>query len=286
MSAKTRKKYKKKKKRRLPRFITLLIVLVLLTVGYARYIEPHRITTEKELIYTGIIDDSSGIKIALFADTHFSKYYTPEDFQKAVKKINQANPDIVFFLGDLVDDYENYDGDINKIIDELASIKANVGKFAVYGNHDYGGNMEFEYPGIMEAGGFQLLINEYQILEDKKIGILGVDDILIGYGDPYCAAGMRSDLYNIVICHEPDIIDEMLPYDIDMMFSGHTHGRQIGISLFDSYTLPAYGQKYIHRLYEMENARGSKLYVTSGLGTTKLPMRFATPPEVNFITIK
>ncbi len=46
----------------------------------------------------------------------------------------------------------------------LASLKAKVAKIAVFGNHDYGGEMEFDYPDVMEAGGFQLLVNEKLIL--------------------------------------------------------------------------------------------------------------------------
>jgi len=277
---------KRKKKRLVPRIIALLLTVFILCAGYARYIEPSLIITHRDTIKTEVFDDPSGIRIALFADTHFSENYTPEDFEKAVKRINKSDPDIVFFLGDLVDDYENYTGDISQVIQQLSYIEAPLGKFAVYGNHDYGGNMEFEYPDIMQQSGFRLLLNEYVVLEDKNIGILGVDDILIGYGDPACASSMRSDLYNIVLCHEPDIVDDMLQYDIDLMLSGHTHGRQIDISLFDELILPPYGKNYIKGLYSFDNTRGTQLFVTSGLGTTKIAARFMTIPEVNILKVK
>lgn len=277
---------RKKKKKLFPRLIALFLTVFILCVGYAKYIEPYRITTDKETIQTQIFDDPSGITIALFADTHFSENYTPGDFSKAVKRINRADPDIVFFLGDLVDDYENYTGDIEAVINQLSSIEANIGKYAVYGNHDYGGKMEFEYPDIMSRSGFQLLVNQYSTLEDKGIGILGVDDVIIGYGDPSCASSLRSDLYNIVLCHEPDVIDQMLLYDIDLMLSGHTHGRQIDISLFDRFILPPFGQKYVDGLYSFDNTRQTQLFVTSGLGTTKIAARFMTPPEINIIKVK
>ena len=74
-------------------------------------------------------------------------------------------------------------------------------------------------------------------------------------------------------------------YDIDMMFAGHTHGRQVDISYFDDHILPAYGKKYIKGLYTFDSHRGTQLYVTGGLGTTKLPLRLGTPPEVNIINL-
>ncbi|MBR5228228.1 MAG: metallophosphoesterase [Firmicutes bacterium] len=282
----TKRNKKRKKRKPLRKLIALLIILALLVTGYARHIEPHLISKEKQSFYTDYIDDSSGIRIALFADTHFSEHYTPEDFAKAVKKINQSDPDVIFFLGDLVDDYENYTGDIDEVIAQLASLEANIGKYAIYGNHDYGGQMQFEYPDIMEAGGFDLLVNEYVPLGDRNIGILGIDDIIIGYGNPDYAAQLRGDMFNIVLCHEPDLVDEMTQYNMDMMFAGHTHGRQINIKCFDDDILPAYGKNYIKGLYTFDTHRGTQLYVTSGLGTTKLPMRLASPPEIDIIDLK
>ena len=275
----------KRKKRLLPHLIALLIIIALLTFGWARYVEPKLLTTEKENFYTYLVDDAAGIRIAIFADTHFSEHYTPDDFSKVVKKINKADPDVVFFLGDLVDDYENYAGDIAEVTDQLASIEANIGKYAVFGNHDYGGNMEFDFPDIMAAGGFTLLVNDYVALSDRNVGILGIDDMLLGYGDPDMASRLDPNMFNIVLCHEPDVVDDMLQYNIDMMFAGHTHGRQVDISYFDDDILPAYGKKYIKGLYTFDSHRGTQLYVTGGLGTTKLPLRLGTPPEVNIINL-
>ena len=58
------------------------------------------------------------------------------------------------------------------------------------GIDDYGGKMQFDYPDVMEAGGFQLLINESQTLEAQNITITGIDDMVIGYGE---LGGGRND---------------------------------------------------------------------------------------------
>lgn len=277
-----------RKKHRILKALICLVLLFAVMAGYARYIEPYSLTKE-EVQY--ISDDLAvlpgGTKIAIFADTHFSEYYTPENFEKVVDRINAEEPDLIFFLGDLIDDYSTYPGDVRKIEKGLRSLHARIGKYAVYGNHDYGGKMEFDYPDVMEAGGFRLLINESVYLEDLNLEIMGIDDMVIGYGDPAAAASLREERYNVVLCHEPDIADYLKDYAVDLMLSGHTHGRQINLWFFDDYILPTYGKKYVKGEFDLPAAddKELRLYVTRGIGTTKIPMRFASPPQINIIEL-
>ena len=219
-----------RKKHRLIRLLICLMLLVAVMAGYARYIEPYLLTQESvQYVSEDLAELLNGIRIAIFADTHFSEYYTPEDFQKVVDRINAEKPDLIFFLGDLIDDYSTYPGDVGEIEKGLCSLEAGIGKYAVYGNHDYGGKMEFDYPEVMKAGGFHLLINESVYLEDLNLEVMGIDDMVIGYGDPDAAAVLKEERYNVVLCHEPDIADRLKSYAVDLMLSGHTHGRQINL---------------------------------------------------------
>lgn len=268
------------------RLILLFILIGVITYGYARYIEPYMVKTKEvkiESLYT--VNNEKGLKVAVFADTHFSDYYTPKNFTKVINALEESKPDIVIFAGDLIDYYSEYTGDTTQISAALASIEAPHGKFAVFGNHDYGGGAEREYEEIMNAGGFKVLKNEYYPMDDLGISLIGIDDVLIGHGDPTIASYARPDYFNIVICHEPDLIDEVLEYNVDLMLSGHTHGRQINIPFFDDDILPPYGRKYVKGLYQFENHRKTQLYVTSGIGMTKKPYRFMSPPEVSMINI-
>jgi Predicted phosphohydrolases len=268
------------------RTIFLIIIIAGITLFYARYIEPKMLQEKEVTIHsTYVSENAENLKLVVFADTHFGPYYTTEDFKKVLKSIKELNPDIVFFSGDLIDHYNTYTEDVGVISKMLSSIEAPYGKFAVFGNHDYGGGAENNYESIMEGGGFTVLKNEYYAMDDLKIGIIGIDDVLIGYGNPKISSWGRPDYFNIILCHEPDVIDEVLNYNVDLMISSHTHGRQINIKFFDDYILPRYGQKYIKGLYQFENARKSQLYVNSGVGMTKLPFRFLSPPELTCITI-
>ncbi|WP_312352858.1 metallophosphoesterase [Aminipila sp.] len=266
----------------------LILILITIAFGYARYIEPYQLRTIELSLEDPQLQVSAHenkLKIAVFSDTHFSDWYTTDDFEQVITRINEQSPDVVFFVGDLIDNFNTYTGDVNQIIDCLSRINAPLGKFAVYGNHDYGGGAEWEYEGIMQSGGFTVLTGDYYALDDLKLAIIGIDDILIGGGSPAIASWGREDYYNIILCHEPDIVDEILDYNVNLMISGHTHGGQINIPFYTSKFLPPYGEKYLKGLFEFENHINTKLYVTSGIGMTKLPFRFLAPPDVTFITL-
>lgn len=269
------------------RTFLLILIVGLAVICYARYIEPHMLQEKYITIHSDQVStNAKDLKIAVFGDTHFSDYYTTEEFDKVINGIEKMQPDIVIFSGDLIDHYNTYTDDVSIISEKLSEIQAPYGKFAIFGNHDYGGGAENEYQTIMEAGGFTVLKNEYAGIDELGIGIIGIDDVVIGYGDPNVASWGRSDYFNVVLSHAPDVIDEVQDYNVDLMISGHTHGRQINLKFFDEYILPRYGKKYISGLYQFSNERKSQLYVNSGIGMTKLPFRFLSPPELTCITLE
>lgn len=269
--------------------IFILIMALLSATGfiYARHIEPHLLKTNVFDYEISKVSNIDNLKIVFFSDTHFSDYYTLEDFKKVIEKINNESPDFVFFVGDLIDNYYDYEisHSTTDISDALNQISASIGKYAVYGNHDYGGGAENKYIKIMEDGGFKVLVNESDLLEDYNICISGIDDVLIGYGNPDFLQSCTNEQLNIILCHEPDLIDTLLDYNIDFMFSGHTHGGQINLPMKKNEFLPSLGEKYIRGNFDFDNFSHTKLTVTSGLGTTKLPFRFGAKPEIVVINL-
>ena len=163
--------------------ILILIFLALALIGYAHFIEPNRLTVTH-------IEDTSGsmkesLTVALFADTHFGFQYDLEQFEKAVNEINENPPDLLLFAGDLIDNLNEYSGDPVEISNALSRMKANFGKYAVFGNHDYGGGAEHQYEDIMNAGGFQVLVNETEFFNASGISYADPGDFAIGKNDAY-----------------------------------------------------------------------------------------------------
>ncbi|MCQ4636352.1 metallophosphoesterase [Anaerovorax odorimutans] len=266
-------------------FILAFIVVLIgvLCVGYAHFIEPNRLTV------TETQDTSYSMKepitVAVFADTHFGFQYDTDMFQKVVDKVNENPPDILLFAGDLIDNLSQYNKDTSEISEKLSMMKANMGKYAVFGNHDYGGGAEYKYESIMKKGGFKVLVNETVTFRKNNLRLIGIDDLLIGYGDPSVVNKADSSMYNLVLCHEPDIVEKILDSNTDYMVAGHTHGGQIRVPFYTEKFLPSYGEKYVKGSYELNNNNKTVLYVNSGLGTTKIPARFMAVPELTYITI-
>lgn len=261
----------------------IVAVLAVAVIAYAQFIEPDRLKVAEITDISYSINEP--VTVAVFADTHFGFNYTAEDFQKAVDEINAKSPDYILFAGDLIDHLDKNVVDTAAISAKLAQLHAAKGKYAVFGNHDYGGGTENEYEDIMNAGGFTVMKNEIITFDDNNFRIIGIDDVLIGYGEPHIVNKAAGDKYNLVLCHEPDVIDEVFNSNSDFFFAGHTHGGQIRIPHYTEMFLPSYGRTYVKGEYQLENQCETVVYVNPGLGTTKLPARFGSVPEITFLTI-
>lgn len=219
------------------------------------------------------------LKIVLFSDTHFGNMYSEQNLDNIVEKINLENADIVIFGGDLMDSYYRFPPDTEYISIGLKKIYSKYGKFAVYGNHDYGGGAERVFKQIMDNSDFTVLKNQISVIDDIQLRLIGLDDYLLGNPDKYILSGIEKDYYNIMISHAPDLVDRYNTENINLVFSAHTHGGQVRIPFLTEKVLPPGGQKYIKGFYNFENS-DSKLYVTSGIGLTQVNLRFLNTPEI------
>ncbi len=263
-----------------------MVLLALILYSYARIIEPNLLRVKYENITSPYIGDRTSLKIVQFSDTHISKYFDVNHLKRTVDRINSEEPDIVVFTGDLIERYNKYDNKdkIHEIWEVLNEIKAPLGKYAVYGNHDYGGGAERAFRQIMEKGSFQILQNEKAIIETYPVNIIGMDDSIFGTLDKEAVISFLDEAsYNIVLSHEPDVADLFSEYAADLILTGHSHGGQVNLPII-SYT-PPLAQKYIRGMYDLNNHRQTKVYVNVGLGTSTLPLRFMAIPELTVITI-
>lgn len=265
--------------------LTLVMIVVILGV-YVTYIE-RKLLVVKEHDMALRENGQNNVKIVQFTDTQLGKYYTLKDLERAVEKINKENADIVVFTGDLIDHAAQYE-DLYKIAPVLAKIEAKLGKYAVYGNHDIGGGAERYYEDIMREAGFQVLENESTTLQinGATINIMGGDEAMIGWHDAQITTeGIKEEDINILLLHEPDLIEDYVNYPIDLALSGHSHGGQVALPVYGPLVKNHLAEKYNKGLYSMENKRETKLFVSSGLGNTKLPFRFGNIPVIESFNV-
>ncbi|MFQ7174874.1 MAG: metallophosphoesterase [Thomasclavelia ramosa] len=173
-----------------------------------------------------------------------------------------------------MDNAAEYDGSIDEIATILSKIKATNGKYAVFGNRDYGGGAERFYEDLMESAGFEVLVNSSRTLEVKgtTISLFGADDALIGYyNSNKTMQGISNDHLNLLLIHEPDLISDFLSYPIDLATAGHSHGGQVYIPFYGPLLTTALAEDYVRGLYDFGNNRKTHFYVNTGIGNTKVP---------------
>lgn len=273
-------------------FIVLfVIIIIVILVGggcilYAFKIEPYRLEVNEYTLNSNI-ENTTEIKIVQFSDLHIKEDFTYKSLEKVVYKINEQEPDIVVFTGDLYDNYAIYHDDEN-IIRQLSNMKATYEKIAIWGNRDYGGGAAQQYESIMEQSGFTLLKNGnwYITVEnEKKILFTGLDDSMLGNPHMPDSTKIYDSDYDILLTHEPDIVEDYSDYGYDIALSGHSHGGQINIPFLPQINETALSvtnlaTNYSGGLYNLKSNGNSKLYVNTGIGTTHISARFGVVPEV------
>lgn len=220
---------------------------------------------------------------AFFTDTHFGKFYNEGNINRIAQAVNAHNPSVIFFGGDLMDSYYRDKPNLNVIAQGLDSMIAPEGKFAVWGNHDQGGGGHRVYQETLNAGGFRLLTNEALYIENLGFWLGGLDDGVFGNPDTELPKAFSQDEPGILLSHAPGWINELPEGSaVDFMLSGHTHGGQVGLPIL-RYLAVQDKERSREFLKGHFTVKGTQLFVSSGIGTTKIPMRLFNTPEVVII---
>jgi uncharacterized protein len=282
-------------------FIIMGIVLVLLSIctTYERFnfkIEPVTIKIP------GLKDDLDGLKIVQISDLHLITYYHHKrQLNKVMEEINLMNPDLLINTGDFISfGWREFEKDDTI----LMKAKSKYGNFAILGNHDVGTyDPEFSEADMTEnvrimnelikSSGYQVLNDEFKKVKigDATIALLGVTTggrhPNMTHGNLSGAlAGLDSTDLKILLTHDPNHWEEAVKgkTDIDITFSGHTHGMQMGIITKSFRWSPA---KYFYPHWNGLYSSGKQFhYVNRGLGVLSIPFRIWMPPEITVITLR
>jgi predicted MPP superfamily phosphohydrolase len=242
------------------------------------------------------------LKIVQLSDIHLAGFYNhPGYIRRVVELVNDLEPDLILFTGDMV---HNFAEETDPFVDILNGLKAPLGKFAILGNHDYGSyfqwrSKEEEAANLVRVKdqirkcGFDLLLNEHRSisLNGDSIEIIGIENWgkppFPQFGDlPKALKGTSDDRVKILLSHDPSHWDLQVleKENIELTLSGHTHGMQFGIEIGNFRWSPSkWTYKHWGGLYK-EN--GQQLYVNRGLGYTGFPGRVGIRPEITLLTLK
>ncbi len=265
----------------------------ILTAGIAlatwsTLIEPGQIKFKEHPIYVkNWPSELSGFSIAFITDTHVgSPHISLEKMQSIVDKTNALKPDLILLGGDYVIQgvIGGHPVPSKDIVAVLSKLSAPNGVFGVLGNHDWWDDAPRIYHEFDEQN-VKILEDAAQHIHKGNIGfwIVGVSDYTEGAHDVNKAlSSVNGNDPIIIVTHSPDIFPDV-PSRVGLTIAGHTHGGQIYVPFLGRPVIPSkYGQRYAIGLIE-EN--GKQIFVGSGIGTSILPIRFMTPPEVSILKI-
>ena len=256
------------------KFFKYLIIVILTVIIWGLLVEPNLLIVRHYKIKN---ESLKGTKIVFASDFHL-KQNEYKKLKKIVKKINTQNADIVILGGDFVKGHKPSSSmPIDSIAAELSRLRAPLGVFAVLGNHDwmYGGE---EVTAALSQAGITILANNSVKLDFKgdSLCLSGVEDMIMRR--PNISKALKHCHYDtILITHSPDIFPDVPPRVL-LTLAGHTHGGQVTLPLIGSPIVPSrYGQRYARGFIE---EGGKQMIVSKGLGTSLLPLRFNTKPEI------
>ncbi|MDH4615900.1 metallophosphoesterase [Brevibacillus sp. AY1] len=238
------------------------------------------------LAIPGLSESFRGTKVVHFSDVHLGHHMEANDLKRIVSVIQNEQPDLICFTGDMVDE------SIAPLVDAvpiLSQLQAPLGKFAVLGNHDYALGQQNAVTEALTASRFEVLDNRHISINknDDSLYIAGVEDVLHGSPDlARATANIPEGQTVILLAHEPDYADRAAQYPIHVQLSGHSHGGQVRLPWIGHILTPPLARKYVQGLYRVGENNHLQVYINRGLGTTILPVRFFCRPEITVFTLQ
>lgn len=256
---------------------------------------------KEQLTFGNLPGNFHGFRVVQISDAHLGSFQENKGpVYKAIDMVNDLNPDIIVFTGDLVN---NYADEAEPWIDVFSKLKARYGKYSILGNHDYSDYVQWETVEGKKANldrlkvihkemGFRLLLNENEKIDvnGEKIALIGIENWgkppFPQYGDLKKATTETEDqAFKILLSHDPSHWDAQVlgDHQYDLALAGHTHGMQFGIEIAGikwspvKYKYPRWGGLYTEGKQH--------LYVNRGFGFLGFPGRVGMPPEITCIDL-
>lgn len=264
-----------------------------LLLFYAILIEPMLLRRQTvEWRFKGIKSQQKPLHVCFVSDMHTSRYGLQE---RNLQKLLPAQTDLLILGGDIASNERNTEA----AVQVFRNVSASLGRFAVLGNLEHKpGADSYGMQKVLCREGFHFLIDEW-----VRIPLEGVDLILAGVEDVYSQMSdlrslvdslpERAGTLRILISHSPQIVLNPLASHFDLVLSGHTHGGQVRIPFWGAlYAHNPLGARFARGMFTPEQLRSvvdyedpPYLYVSSGVGTGYLRLRFACTPEITLFKV-
>ena len=253
---------------------TIVLGFITLLVCIAGIVSAQQIDVRSYTLHTTKLQKP--MTIVQITDLHLDQLTSIDHLKKIVATINGLHPDIIVSTGDLIDMQADH---LDGMSGTLANLRAKLGKFAVFGNHEAFGGIN-EAREFTTRAGFRVLSNQ-GITINNSINIIGVDDPAVerrfksdGIQENKLLGQFPEGLFTLLLKHQP-VVAPASSNLFDLQLSGHTHGGQI-------FPFTLLVKIFYHAPFGLSKAGPSSwLYVSKGSGTWGPPMRVLAEPEIS-----
>jgi len=254
----------------------LSLSLIIIFLGHLNAIHPVvetlRLQVDKKA------DSRTGLRVVMLSDIHLGMYNRSNRLEALVRKINELDPEIVFFAGDIVDEAIGAEEE-EKMVRLMKDIRAPLGLFACPGNHEYYGGLEKNI-SYLERAGVQELLDKALKVDDSFYVIGRKDWAALRFGDGrasllaiMAASQVDHSLPLIVLDHQPIGLEEAQQAGADLLLCGHTHAGQL-------FPLNIINRFIYEKNWGYLKKGRTHIYVTSGAGTWGPAVRTGSRSEI------
>ena len=225
-----------------------------------------------------------GLRLLHLSDIHLSAFLTEKDLARVIDSANELRPHVALVTGDLI----TAAGDpLEACLRQIARLRADAGILGCMGNHeDYAMAEDLTE---REAGRLGIPFLRGRALPLRfggaVLNVAGVD--YQRSGRDYLRGAERLVLpgaYNVMLSHNPDVFPVAVEKGYDLTLAGHTHGGQVTVEiLHQPINAARFFTPYVYGLYRQGAAAE---YVTRGIGTIGVPVRFGAPPEIALLRLR
>ncbi len=260
--------------------------MLILAMGKAYY-DTNSIEVRHYQIKNSSLGEVLGdLKVAHLSDLHIESIGLMEN--RILEILKEEKPDLIFITGDSIKSERPY----APAISFFHQLKPSLGTYAVLGNTEYSNENESctlcheeKSRSLKKKPNPTVLRNSSVVLgiNGRVINIIGVDDP-VSKKDNLRAAIIKvnPEAPSILLAHSPEVFEEASEFEIDLLLCGHTHGGQIFLTKYLRKVFPLeVSLEFIEGFFQKGKAL---MYVSRGIGTSRLPFRLGIKPEITFFT--
>lgn len=252
-----------------------------LALGDAFFHEPRSFEVREVQLPLAKIPPGTEMRVVHLSDLHIRTFH--DYYKEVARAANGLRPDLILLTGD----YLEKDRNVGGVRRFLRMLEAPSGIFAVQGNWEYWARVEGDNLRRHFAGADATLLLD----ERHDLSVRGVPLSLLGLDYPSPAdrlaqlqKGADPGRLNLLLSHVPAFAHEILDDRVDLILCGHTHGGQVRLPFLPPFHLPRFSGHFVDGLYHV-GAGSTPLYVTRGVGTSIVPVRFFCRPEITLLRL-